>query len=104
MTMVIIYPFLNFSEGAFEKFNFPKSNILSYDVSESSVFAIKQFAYLFPEFVKNPTLLVYAKNEREEEIPNMEYIEELVTRHFPDLIFFRRAMNFAGTGINSRGY
>jgi len=68
-----------------EKFNFPKSNILSYDGSESSVFAIKQFAYLFPEFVKNPTLLVYAKNEREEEIPSVEFIEELAARHFPDL-------------------
>ena len=68
-----------------EKFNFPESNILSYDGSESSVFAIKQFAYLFPEFVKNPTLLVYAKNEREEEIPSVEFIEELAARHFPDL-------------------
>ena len=38
-----------------------------------------------PEFVKNPTLLVYAKNEKEEEIPNEEYIEELAARHFPDL-------------------
>lgn len=68
-----------------EKFNFPESNILSYDGSESSVFAMKQFAYLFPEFVKNPTLLVYAKNESEEEIPNVAYIEELAARHFPDL-------------------
>ena len=72
-----------------EKFNFPESNILSYDGSESSVFAIKQFAYLFPEFVKNPTLLVYAKNEREEEIPNVEYIEELAGRHFPDLTIMK---------------
>jgi len=68
-----------------EKFNFPESNILSYDGSESSVFAMKQFAYLFPEFVKKPTLLVYAKNDREEDIPNVEYIEELTARHFPDL-------------------
>ena len=72
-----------------EKFNFPESNILSYDGSESSVFAIKQFAYLFPEFVKNPTLLVYAKNEKEEEIPNEEYIEELAARHFPDLTIMK---------------
>ena len=72
-----------------EKFNFPESNILSYDGGESSVFAMKQFAYLFPEFVKNPTLLVYAKNEREEEIPNVEYIEELAARHFPDLTIMK---------------
>jgi nucleotide-binding universal stress UspA family protein len=72
-----------------ENFSFPESNILSYDGSESSVFAIKQFAYLFPEFVQNPTLLVYAKNEAEGEIPNMEYVEELAARHFPDLTIMK---------------
>ena len=32
-----------------EKFDFPESVILAYDGSEESVYAIKQFAYLFPE-------------------------------------------------------
>ena len=68
-----------------EKFDFPKNNILSYDGSESSVYAIKQFAYLFPEFTSQPTLLVYSKRELEDDIPNAEYIEELAARHFPDL-------------------
>jgi nucleotide-binding universal stress UspA family protein len=72
-----------------EKFYFPDSNILSYDGSESSVFAIKQFAYLFPEFVQNPTLLVYAKNEEGEEIPNMENAEEFAAMHFPDLTIMK---------------
>ena len=72
-----------------EKFKFPENNILSYDGSESSVFALKQFAYLFPEFVGNPSLLVYAKNENENEIPNLEYIEELAARHFPDLTIMK---------------
>ena len=72
-----------------EKFNFPENNVLSYNGSESSVFAIKQFAYLFPELVQNPTLLVYAKGEREDEIPNIEYIEELVGRHFPNLTIMK---------------
>ena len=68
-----------------EKFNFPESNILSYDGSESSVFAIKQFAYLFPEFIQNPTLLVYAKDEGNEEIPDLKDIKELTGAHFRDL-------------------
>ena len=68
-----------------EKFNFPETNILSYDGGESSVFAIKQFAYLFPEFLQNPTLLVYAKNEGNEEIPDVKNIKELAGGHFPDL-------------------
>src|SRR5688500_6638069 len=32
-----------------ESYEYPQSNILAYDGSESSVFAIKQFIYLFPE-------------------------------------------------------
>ncbi|HJS56244.1 MAG TPA: hypothetical protein VJ765_16950, partial [Chitinophagaceae bacterium] len=72
-----------------ENFSVPESNILSYDGSESSVFAIKQFAYLFPEFVKNPTLLVYSKDEAKDDIPDIEYIEELAARHFPDLAIMK---------------
>lgn len=72
-----------------EKFQFPENNILSYDGSESSVYAIKQFAYLFPEFINQPTLLVYTKNEFEDNIPNEQYIEELAARHFPDLTIMK---------------
>ena len=68
-----------------EKFDYPENNVLSYDGSESSVFAIKQFAYLFPGFAKNPTLLVYSKDELKDDIPDIGYIEELAARHFPDL-------------------
>jgi len=68
-----------------EKFEFPTNNILAYDGSESSVYAIKQFSYLFPEFANNNTLLVYAKEEGENRIPEEVFIEELAARHFPDL-------------------
>src|SRR5437764_4689347 len=39
-----------------ETFAFPESVVLSYDGSESSVYAIKQFAYLFPELTPKSTL------------------------------------------------
>jgi hypothetical protein len=68
-----------------EKFTFPSINILTYDGSESSVFAIKQFAYLLPEFLTNPTLLTYADTEEGAKIPDEAYIEELASRHFTDL-------------------
>jgi hypothetical protein len=71
-----------------EKFDFPKNNILSYDGGESSVYAIKQFAYLLPELTGNETVLVYA-NENAEEFPEQANIEELAARHFPDLILLR---------------
>jgi hypothetical protein len=68
-----------------EKFKFPVTNILCYDGSESSVYAIKHFAYLFPEMTGNPTILIYAKENAVTEIPHEVNIEELVARHFPNL-------------------
>ncbi|MEO8765643.1 MAG: hypothetical protein ABI416_15190 [Ginsengibacter sp.] len=67
-----------------EKFYFPSLNILAYDGSTSSVFAIKQFAYLFPELCENKTILAYALQEVAE-IPAEENIEELVASHFSNL-------------------
>lgn len=68
-----------------ERFHFPTSNILAYDGSESSVFAIKQFAYMFPSFLYNETLLVTVQKEDSRPIPHEQYMEELVSRHFPRL-------------------
>lgn len=72
-----------------EKFVFPKTNILAYDGSESSVFAIKQFAYLFPELTGNPTQLVYAKKDGKDYLPDEVYMGELAARHFRDLELFK---------------
>ena len=67
-----------------EKFEYPDTNILAYDGSESSVFAIKQFCYLFPELCVNRTLLVTA-GDALGETRDEQNIEELVSRHFPNL-------------------
>jgi len=76
-----------------EKFEFPKSNILAYDGSDDSVYAIKQFTYLFPELCNNKTLLVYAKEKDEKELPDEVYVEELAARHFPDLALSKLLIN-----------
>lgn len=67
-----------------EHFDFPNRNILAYDGSDSSVFAIKQFAYLFPEMSDNETMLVYSK-DKETKLPYESFIEELAGQHFHDL-------------------
>jgi nucleotide-binding universal stress UspA family protein len=72
-----------------EKFQFPESNVLTFNGSDDSVYAIKQFTYLFPELCRNTTLLVYAKEESGEELPDELYIEELAARHFPDLTLIK---------------
>lgn len=67
-----------------ETFIFPQSNVLAYDGSDSSIHAIKQFAYLFPELCDNPTLLVYCE-EKDQIIPEKENMRELAAQHFSDL-------------------
>lgn len=71
-----------------ENYNFPGSIILAYDGSESSVFAIKQFAYLFPELAALSTIVVYA-SEKRVPIPDFDYIKELSARHFSNLEFLK---------------
>jgi nucleotide-binding universal stress UspA family protein len=72
-----------------EAFDFPDNIILAYDGSESSVYAIKQFAYLFPELCCRETLLVYASNQLDGSFPDEIQMEELVSRHFNDLTLFK---------------
>lgn len=76
-----------------EVFELPNRNILTYDGSSSSVYAIKQFAYLFPELCKNETLLLYVKNDKNEEIPAEDYITELATQHYPNLTIEKLQIN-----------
>ena len=68
-----------------EKFNFPESIILAYDGKEDSIFAIKQFAYLFPELCNLPSTLVYAGNENEDDLTHGELILELASLNFSRL-------------------
>lgn len=67
-----------------EEFNFPAHIVLAYDGSASSVFAMKQFALLFPELCNRKTILVYA-GDGKHKIPDQVLIEELAARHFRDL-------------------
>ena len=76
-----------------EKFHFPESIILAYDNSEGSMYAIKQFAYLFPELTKLETLLVYANINEGEDFPDKVQMEELAARHFPNLTLFKLEIN-----------
>lgn len=69
-----------------ESYKFPESNILAYDGSESSVFAIKQFIYLFPEFSDNPTTLV-TTNPSSDYSEKKAHIHDLVSAHFSSLSF-----------------
>lgn len=79
-----------------EEFEYPESVVLAYDGSSSSVYAIKQFAYLFPELCKTKCTLVYAEHRNGKGIPDEAYIKELAARHFSDLTFYELETGSAG--------
>jgi len=70
-----------------EKYDFPQNVILAYDGSKNSVFAIKQFAYLFPTLTRKQAILLYSSHKGER-LPEKSNIEEWVTCHFPGLSIF----------------
>ncbi len=67
-----------------ENYEEPGQVILTYDGNESSVFAIKQFAYVFPGLTKKETILL-SITHHEDDLPEYSLITELVSRHFADL-------------------
>lgn len=90
-----------------EQFGFPEGIVLAYDGSDDSVFAIKQFAYLFPELCDMPVLLVYASKEEENDFPDKIRIEELAARHFSNLGLLKLDINprkYFSTWISERKY
>jgi hypothetical protein len=68
-----------------ENFKVPEQIVLSYDSGESATFAIKQFAYLFPELVKKQSILVSMSDGIAEDLPEYAMVTELLTHHYPDL-------------------
>jgi hypothetical protein len=62
-----------------EDFTTPSSVLLSYDGKASSVYAIKQFAYLLPQCCNMGTMLFHSNGEN---IPQADRLGELVERHF----------------------
>lgn len=72
-----------------EQYDFPENIVLAYDGSASSVFAIRQFAYIFPQLAKLPTLLLNVSKSEKEDVPDQSYIQELVARHFGNLSVFK---------------
>lgn len=67
-----------------EAYELPTKILLSYDGKSDSVFAIKQFTYLLPQFYQWETKLVTIENE-DEPLPHQELIEELASKHFANL-------------------
>lgn len=76
-----------------EKFEFPQSIVLAYDGSDDSLYAIKQFAYLFPELCDREAVVVYAGPDASKDFPEKIQIEELAARHYSNLTFVKLVVN-----------
>jgi hypothetical protein len=69
-----------------EEFKPVHTVLLAYDGKADSVFAIKQFSYLFPELCRKESKLITIEDE-DEPFPHQDLIEELASKHFPNLTF-----------------
>lgn len=59
--------------------------LLLYDGEPSSVYAVKQFSYLFPGFKSLPTEVLTVKQENQNlHIPDNRLMKEFMKRHYPD--------------------
>jgi nucleotide-binding universal stress UspA family protein len=68
-----------------EKSSFPDSILFCYDGSASAMFAIRQFAYIFPELIDKPVSILYLGDREGEPAPNQEALMELMKRHFKNV-------------------
>lgn len=71
----------------------------AFDGSKESVFAMKQFGYLFPQFTDLPAEVVYVKDEISNTIPDLEHLRRYARLHFESMGFsklhFTASRNFA---------
>jgi nucleotide-binding universal stress UspA family protein len=75
-----------------ESFTPPKQNVIAYDGSESAVFAMKQFAYLFPQLAAEETVLLSVNATEKNELEEYSLVTELAAGHYPNLRIEMAAM------------
>jgi hypothetical protein len=77
----------------------------AYDGSRESVFALKQFAYLFPYMAQLPAEMVYVRDEPVVSIPDLEQLRQLTRAHFNSISFSKlqfKAAHYFSTWISEK--
>ena len=67
----------------------------AFDGSKESVFAIKQFGYLFPQLTDLPAEVVYVKDEDSNSIPDLEHLRRYARLHFESMGYSKLHFNAA---------
>ena len=65
-----------------ENFQITRSLALAFDASKNSMFAIRQFASLFPQLTHLPAEIVYIANDDNDHIPDHNLMDEYASLHF----------------------
>ena len=76
-----------------EKFTPPGQVIFAYDGRKESMFALKQFCYVFPELTRLETNIVHMREDESDIIPDLDYAEEYTGCHFDNLNFQKQHFN-----------
>jgi len=78
---------------------------IAYDGTKESLFAIKQFSYLFPHLTELPTEVVYVNEEASNGIPELEHLRRYSKLHFSCMGFSKlhfKAAEYFATWIAER--
>jgi hypothetical protein len=65
-----------------EKLKSIRKLTITYDGRKESMFALKQFSYLFPQLTALPTEIVYLSEEERDDVPKTKLLKEYVSNHF----------------------
>jgi hypothetical protein len=68
-----------------ERFKEIERLAVAYDGGKEAMFALKQFVYLFPDYMELPAEFVHIKNESGTEIPDQALLKEYTKTHFESL-------------------
>lgn len=70
------------------EFDLIEKIILLYDGEPSSVYAVKQFSYLFPDLKLLPTEILSVRHENQNlHLPDNRLMKEFMKRHYPDATY-----------------
>jgi hypothetical protein len=78
---------------------------MAYDGSRGSLFAIKQFCYLFHYLIDLPTEMVYIKDESGDAIPDLDHLKQFTRLKFDAMGFSKlhfKADEYFGTWISEK--
>jgi len=64
-----------------------KDAVIAYDGSDSSVFALKMFSYLFPEWDNLPTTVLTVNHSTSNHIPKNRDLKDLAGLHFKNITY-----------------